>query len=311
MRNLLSFFKSVKVAVTLILYIAITSILATLIPQGREIAFYESQYPPLLARIIIGTQFHIFFQSVLFLIPALLFSLNLAVCAVDRVVRELRKKAKPRFGVDLVHLGILVLIVGGIISFNRDDRGVKYMLEGDELPLPGGQVLRLEKYEYQQYPDGRPKDWISVVDVVDNGKVTIDSFPIEVNRPLQVASWKVYQADFVNQLVLTDDKNIEYTAEPGQFIMYDNFAFVYRYIHRTGPGSYKIIFEKWMGHSFVERMELSISDQIGDFAIKEVREYTGLHLVKDPGYLFVIISLILISIGLSITYIQKIGDKAL
>ncbi len=308
MKSILDFFKSVKLAVALIIYIAITSILATLIPQGREIGFYQSQYPPLLASIIIGTQFHVFFTSILFLIPALFFTLNLAVCAIDRVVREVRNKAKIRIGVDLVHIGILILIVGGIVSLNREEQ-FQYMREGDELPLPGGQVLRLEKFEYYHYPDGRPKDWISVVDVVENGKITIDSFPIEVNKPLHVASWKIYQASFVNQLLLEDDKNHEYTAEPGQFIMYEDFAFVYRRVRRTDAASYRIIFEKWKGHSFVEAIELSPSDKIGDFVIKGVQDFTGLQLVRDPGYLFVIISLVLISIGLSITYIQKIGEK--
>jgi cytochrome c biogenesis protein len=315
MRQILNVFKSVKLAVTLILYIVITSILATLIPQVKEIAFYHSQYPPLLASIIIATQFHIFFRSILFLVPALFFCINLAVCAIDRLIRELRKKSKLRMGVDLVHLGILVLVVGGIISAFGRKEGFQYLGEGDEVNLPAGQVLRLETFEFRQYPDGRPKDWISVVDIEKNGEIVKDSFPIEVNRPLQVGAVKIYQASYAKEIRLTtiDDKGNEYTIHPGQFVKSGKFAFRYRHAEKEGGSAtgYRIIFEKWEGHSFVEPMQLSISDKLGDFVIKGVLEMdvTGLQFVIDPGYLPVFISLILITIGLSITYIQKIGDK--
>ncbi len=315
MRQILNAFKSVKLALVLILYMVITSILATLIPQGKEIAFYHSQYPPFLASIIVATQFHIFFRSILFLVPALFFIINLAVCAIDRLIRELRKKARLRIGVDLVHLGILVLVVGGIISAYGRKEGFQYLGEGDEINLPAGQVLRLETFEFLQYPDGRPKDWISVVDIEKNGKVVKDSFPIEVNRPLQIGSVKIYQASYAKEmrLVMVDDKEHESTLTPGHAVKSGKFAFRYRHAEKTGGSAedYRIIFEKWEGHSFVEPMELSISDKLGDFTIKGVLEIdvTGLQFVIDPGYLPVFISLILITIGLSITYIQKIGDK--
>jgi len=315
MRQILNIFKSVKLAVALILYIVITSILATLIPQGKEISFYTSQYSPFLASIIVATQFHIFFRSILFLVPALFFFINLAVCAIDRLIRELRKKAKLRIGVDLVHLGMLLLVVGGIISSFGRKEGFQYIAEGDELNLPAGQVLRLERFEFIQYPDGRPKDWISIVDIEKNGEVVKDSFPIEVNSPLKIGSLKIYQASYAKEMRLTmvDDKETEYTVNPGQLVKSDKFAFRYRHAEKTGAGAddYRIIFEKWEGHNFVEPVELSISDKLGDFIIKGVLEIdvTGLQFVIDPGYLPVFISLILITLGLSITYIQKIGDR--
>ena len=315
MRQILNVFKSVKLAVALILYIAITSILATLIPQGKEISFYQSQYPPLLASVIVATQFHIFFRSILFLVPALFFFVNLAVCAIDRLIRELRKKARMRIGVDLIHLGILLLIVGGIISSTGRKEGFQYLAEGDEVNLPGGQVLRLEAFEFLQYPDGRPKDWISVVDIEKNGGLVKDSFAIEVNRPLQIGALKIYQASYAKEmrLVMVDDKENESTLAPGQFVKSGKFAFRYRHAERTGSSaaSYRIIVEKWEGHNFVEPMELSVADKLGDFVIKGVLELdmTGLQFVIDPGYLPVVISLILITVGLSVTYIRKIGDK--
>ncbi len=68
MTRILSFFKSVRLAIVLILYLAIASILATLIPQGKDPAVYYSMYPAFVAAAVIFAQFHRFFQSFLFLV---------------------------------------------------------------------------------------------------------------------------------------------------------------------------------------------------------------------------------------------------
>ncbi len=71
-----------------------------------------------------------------------------------------------------------------------------YLGEGDQIRLPGDYLLRLQSFEFLQYADGRPKDWISTVEVEKNGKVIIDSFPLEVNRLLKVGSLKYTRPHF-------------------------------------------------------------------------------------------------------------------
>ena len=56
-----------KLAIVLVLYLAITSGLSTLIPQGEEISHYYANYSQTLARIIEIFQFHTFFRSFLLL----------------------------------------------------------------------------------------------------------------------------------------------------------------------------------------------------------------------------------------------------
>ena len=50
------------------LYITVASILATLVPQGKELAFYYHNYSRALAWSIVTTRFHHFFRYVLFFI---------------------------------------------------------------------------------------------------------------------------------------------------------------------------------------------------------------------------------------------------
>ena len=108
------FFKSLKLALLLILYLLISSALASLIPQNRPPVFYLERYPALL--LALGLDH--FFRSALFLFPALLFFVNLAVCSFARFHTRLRGRSAhtQSLGPDLLHLGLLLLMVAGALS---------------------------------------------------------------------------------------------------------------------------------------------------------------------------------------------------
>ena len=73
------------------------------------------------------------------------------------------------------------------------------------------------------------------------------------------------------------------------------------------------VFEEWEGHQLKEVHRVGTSETIGEYTVEHVlsRDVTGLREVTDPGYLPVIIALILVTGGLSLTFIQKIGDNKL
>ena len=186
MEALYRFFKSVRLAIVLLLVLTVLSILATLVPQGQQPAFYFHNYPPLLARLITGLGYSSFFKSWLFLVPCVLFFINLAVCTVDRLAGRLKRKARRRYGPDLVHVGLLVLIVGALFTATGRQEGTFFLGLGDSIDLPMGYRLRLLDYAYQQYEDGRPRDWISTVEARRGESLLEASYPIEVNRPLRL-----------------------------------------------------------------------------------------------------------------------------
>ncbi len=317
MTRILVFFKSVKLAIVLILYLAITSILATIIPQGKDPTFYYALYPSLVAAVVIFAQLHRFFQSFLFLVPAIVFFVNLSVCSVDRFARELRGKTRKRFSVDLVHIGMLLLIVGGIISSFGRQEGFTYLGEGDQIRLPGDRILQLKSFEFHQYPDGRPKDWISVVDVQKNGTLIVDSFAIEVNRPLKVGPLNIYQSSYSHeeQIVFQDAQGDEHVASQDEFIRTEAGAFRFKGISaaKSSPGRPVVVFEKWEGHSAAALLELPLPQKLGEYVLKNVtsRDLTGLQFVIDPGVIPVIVALIMITAGLAWTYLLKIKEKPL
>ena len=63
-----------------------------------------------------------------------------------------------------------MLIVGGMFSVVGRRESLVYMGKGDVIRLKGDYAVRLVAYEYQEYEDGRPKDWISTVEVHRNGE---------------------------------------------------------------------------------------------------------------------------------------------
>jgi cytochrome c biogenesis protein len=307
---LYKFLKSVRLAVVLLLVITALSILATLVPQGQDRAFYFHNYPPLLARLITSLGFDGFFKSWLFLVPCVLFFVNLAVCTVDRLVGRLQRKARKRYGPDLIHVGLLLLIVGALLSTWGRQEASFYLGKGDSIDLPLGYRLRLLDYLDERYPDGRPRDWVSTVEASRGERVLQPSFSIEVNRPLRLAGLKIYQSSFKREdtALLRDPQNELAPMRSGQYFEWQGGILFF-----SGIEAGRAVFERWEGHAVVETLQRAAAQPIGPYTIVELttRELTGLKAVKDPGFSPVLAALILVAAGLALTFIQKSKDKEL
>jgi cytochrome c biogenesis protein len=302
------FFRSVRLAVVLLLLLTGLSILATLVPQGREAAFYFHNYPPSLARLITALGYANFFKSWLFFVPCALFFVNLAVCAVDRIAGRLQRKARRRYGPDLVHVGLLLLIVGALLSTWGRREGSFYLGPGDSIDLPMGYRLKLLDYVDQRYEDGRPKDWVSTVEATRGEKVLQASYPIEVNRPLRLRGLKIYQSSFRRE----DTAQLR-SAEGELVDMHDGQYFEWQdsFLYFAGIEEGRAVFERWQGHSLAETLSRSPTEPIGAYTIVRLssRELTGLKAVKDPGFIPVLAALLVVVAGLALTFIQKSRDK--
>ena len=308
MTALYNFFRSIRLAVVLILVIALLSILSTLIPQGNDAAFYFHRYGAFWARVILRLQFDHFFRSILFLLPVGLFFINLSVCTLDRLAGRQRRGARRRHGPDLIHIGLLLLIVGAMFSVFGRREGIVYMGEGDRIRLAGEYTVRLLEYRYEEYQNGRPKDWISTVEVQKDGQLVIPSFSIEVNRPLKVGGIRVYQSSFAREdrAFLEDESGQVSPIGNGQGFEMDGAVVIFRGIEDD-----QAVFERWEQHTRTATYRIAVGQSIGQYTVRRLgsRDVTGLKAVKDPGYIPVIAALIVISAGLALTLIQKRKDR--
>ncbi len=314
-RVLFRFFRSVKLAIVLILIITFTSVISTLIPQNREISFYTEDFGKFLSWLILTSGYNNFFKSFIFIVPSALFFINLTVCTVDRFTGRIKRKAKKRFGPDILHFGLLLLIIGGMITFTARQEAFVRMSVGDEVNLTGGYTIVLKNFEFLKYDSGRPKDWISTVELKKDGKVIHDAYPIEVNNPLKAGNKNIYQMSYTvdNVIFISDPDGNKYKLAPGQFIPVGEEGMVFRDVipDPSGKGKFSAIFDRWVDHEVKEQKTLTISDTIDIYTITGIDTHmtSGLQIVDDPGYYTVLIGLILLTIGLFLTYYQKLGDK--
>jgi len=301
--------KSIRLAIALIAYLAVSGLLATLVPQGREDAFYFGAYPKILAEIVVQTGFSRFFSSILFMLPAFAFFANLLACTVDRFLKQLRAKGKRRHGPDMLHLGLLLLVVGSVLSFSGRQEGGVSLAVGDGVELPDGRVIKLTAFEYLKYDDGRPKDWISTVSVLNGEKAEIEGFSIRVNHPLKLGGLSIYQVSHSVErvLALRDPEGKERLVGQGEEIEAAGERLFFMAVEEAS-GKFVLRATDAAGKATVAKV--LAGESAGRFSVVALRDIdlTGLEAVRDPGYPLVLAALVLVALGVCLTFIQKLGD---
>ncbi len=308
MNALYRFFKSVRLAIVLILVITALSLLSTLVPQGREPAFYQATYSPALYALITALDFNRYFTSVLFIIPAVMFSLNLGVCAVDRLVRQSRSKGKKKYGPDIVHIALLVLVAGGLVTALGRQAKDFSLSQGEQVEVGSHYAIKLLSFQFLKYENGSPKAWISTVDVLRDGALETAAFPIRVNHPLRLRGISVYQTTWENQTTfrLRDTTGAEVTARVGQgFEDADSFWYLADAVEDGGVQ--KALFQQYKGNDLVSMRKLAVSETLGPYTLLGITQKiaTGLRSVSDPGFVTVIVGVVLLALGLALTFVQN------
>ncbi|MFP4383938.1 MAG: cytochrome c biogenesis protein ResB [Spirochaetia bacterium] len=224
--KLLKLITSVKTAVFLILLLCIVSIPAAFIPQGLESGEYNSLFGPFLGGFVSGLNYGNFFRSFLFFIPLGLFTVNLAACTAKRLVKQLKGPAR-NFAPDLIHIGIIILITAGTLSALTKQEGVFYLAQGESLELPSGDRILLEDFSVERYPRGGVKDWISRLVISGPGYPEDEKkvFDLEVNRPLKLGKYRVYQASYTQRggVLLS---GLKIVADPGFPLVLISFVLI-------------------------------------------------------------------------------------
>jgi len=120
-----------------------------------------------------------------------------------------------RFGPVLTHLGLLLLVVGGLFSTVFGLKTMVWLAPGDEInavdpgffppvnaaedfevdPVPLGFTLRLDDFEIDRNEQGQVRQYLSTVTVCPAGGEPFQQV-ISVNHPLRLAGFNFYQASY-------------------------------------------------------------------------------------------------------------------
>jgi len=124
-----------------------------------------------------------------------------------------QKQPFSHFMVYIVHASLVIIIIGGMVSALFGFEGVMEIPDGKSRdfvfkksatgyvmsPVPF--AVKLDSFDLQRFPNGMPKDYVSVLHVIDNGQVTLKK-RIEVNDPLSYGDYIFYQSTYVEQAPL-------------------------------------------------------------------------------------------------------------
>ena len=193
---LLKILSSIRLAIIVISLIIAGCIPATMIMQNQDSSFYLDNFSPGTAWLIMFTGMDRFFISPIFLFLVIIFFINLLTCSLKRFYRQLKKRQNRKFGPDIIHLGLLVLIIGSVISLYTRQEGVIFMQAGDSMLLPSGRYLNMENFVFERYDDGRPKDWISRLNISSTPDSRGSIFELQVNNPLRIDDLVIYQSGY-------------------------------------------------------------------------------------------------------------------
>lgn len=260
----------------------------------------------------------------------------------ERAFLLARKKALGPYGSDIVHLGLLVILIGGIISGAWGLRRQMNISEGQVLPVPNADFsLRLDKFETDFYPNGSVKDWRSTLTVIEGDK-DLTSKTIEVNHPLAHKGFVFYQSsygwDWQNPTLeiwvkKTSDSNFlekmslkmgeKHRLEEGDteiallnfipdFIIGEKGEIATRSLEPNNPAAYiegwqeeERVFSGWIFAKFPDFARMH-SDKPSDFSFEfkdfQAGQYSGIQVSKDPGANFIWAGSVFLMLGLLLAF---------
>ena len=268
-QSLWDYFCSLKLAMTLLLTLAITSIIGTVIPQGNLAPQYIQSIGQAKMKLYLALGFFDMYHSWWFVLLLGALAANLVACSFKRLPQIWKVVTRPvttmdeglskslpnlatitsalaaeplkermaeilsdtfskprvsekdgvyhlyaektpwcRLAVYAVHLSILVIFVGAIAGSLFGFKGYVNIPEGGSIsrvdthnngkPLDLGFAVRCNKFSVSFYDTGAPKEFKSLLTVLENGKPVpgYDQVPVIVNDPLTYKGITFYQSSY-------------------------------------------------------------------------------------------------------------------
>jgi cytochrome c biogenesis protein len=254
-----------------------------------------------------------------------------------------QKSPWSRLAVYAVHLSVLVIFVGAIIGSLFGYKGFVNIPEGEsvdrvvsrsEKEINLGFAVRCEKFSVANYPNGAPKEFKSILTVLENGQPVpgYNRVPVIVNDPLSYKGITFYQSSYgklgEHEFVISDPdgKNpqplmiksggsaklpdgsgiclMETTPDISSFQPGMSGAAAQLEAHLANGESKTFIV--YANSPMMNRMNLPYTGgKLLQYRGGEEFMYTGLQVAKDPGVWVVWIGCILMVVGIYIAFFMS------
>lgn len=267
LQGLWDFFCSLKLSIFLLILLAVTSIIGTVIPQSPPREYLE-QIGETKIRLYSALGFFDMYHSWWFILLLYLLTVNLVACSIKRLPRVWKFISEPtlvfddglekslslthefkltgdaatlrdkmaafvraefaapvvtevngeyhlfaqknpycRLGVYVVHFSIIIIFIGALLGSFFGYKAFVNIVEGTststvytrtEKPIDLGFAVKCEKFSVSFYDTGAPKEFKSILTILENGKPVTgyENIPIVVNSPLSYKGITFYQSSY-------------------------------------------------------------------------------------------------------------------
>lgn len=190
------FLSSMKTGLFILLLLAALSSIGTLLPQRQSPAYYVEYHGEQLGSLILMLSFDKVYSSWWFLGLGAVLSLNLLFCLARRVKAL---KTTGELGSFILHLSILVILTGSLISGLTGHRNYIEVGVGDSVKLADRNFSNLEltvkDFKIDYYDNHEPKQYTSELSLKTEKGDTVRG-QISVNHPLTIHGIKIYQQNY-------------------------------------------------------------------------------------------------------------------
>jgi len=242
-----------------------------------------------------------------------------------------------RLSVYFVHLSVIIIFIGAMIGSFFGFKGYVNVAEGESVSrvttrtgkeIDLGFALRCEQFSVALYKNGSPKEFKSILTVLENGKALPDytNVRVIVNDPLSYKGITFYQSSYGNAgnyfftVSAPDGKNakpvtlssnesatlpdgstmhvIEATDDVSQFVPNLTGAAVQVEMHTPRGGTEKVIV--YANHPELN-INYALEHKLGtllQYKGAQKKMFTGLQVAKDPGVWIVWLGCALMVVGI-------------
>jgi len=262
-----------------------------------------------------------------------------------------QKMPYARFGVYVTHLSILIIFIGAIIGSLWGYKAYVNIVEGSaesrvwprgsNAPIDLGFSVRCDAFSVSYYEgSNRPKEFKSLLTVIDGGQIITERRPVIVNDPLSYKGITFYQSSYgptgdavlkIKATLKSTGETVDLTVRQGQRVSlpggasmrvidfsasYQNFGPGVRLevMDAGGKRTSFLVLKAFPGFDAQRNTEYNFS--LENF---QQRFYTGLQVAKDPGVWVVWLGCTLMIIGSMVAFflshrriwitIQPVGKK--
>lgn len=331
---------SLKITLSLLFVLILSSILGTVIVQHQGNDFYIQKYGVSAGNLILAFNADDFFNSTYYNILLFCLCLNLLVCTINSfkfvLLKDMRKLA-----IFLLHCGVLVIFSGALISRFTKQEHEYVLFPGEKIILHALEAeVVFKEFSLEYYQDSLiPKEYKSRVEIFEGG-VLYSGYSLRVNHPLKYKGFHFYQSSFkvfadVELEILHRNKVLwsglwEHNKplrllgkNPLRFemthflpdISIDEHGVISVRSYKLGNTAMLIsaFREKEMVHEqWVLPLEQNLEDEgssggVFDFKIKKITPVyaTVIQVIKDPGLIFVMSGFALLFCGLILLILKK------